>query len=163
MTYSNISKMYDLVYAQMVKDGVSHQLHPSEYYYVNAEGEKVECETSGVGLQVKIEIKNPQWILFGDEVGTDISMKDDGHVGGQKFVCKRGSRENITSSHKDIRFTLLGLTAATGEPVMCVVIFSGKELSFEQRMGHNIRVPFDTTQDILENTGPGKRFSGGPS
>ena len=155
--------MYDLVYDQMVKAGVARTLFPSEFYYVNEKGEKVGKKIESVGLQVKIEVTHPEWILFGDEVGTDINMKDDGHVGGQKFVGAKGSRTYSNASHKDGRFTLIGLTAATGSPVMCICIFSAEELSFEQQMGHDITVPFDATKSVRENSGPGKRFPGGPS
>ena len=78
-------------------------------------------------------------ILFGYEVGTDISQKDDGHVGGQKSVVQKGTRANIKSSHKDGRFSAIGLTAAaTDDPVMVIIIFAAMELSFVQRMGHDI-------------------------
>ena len=103
-------------------------------------------------------------ILFGDKVGTDISQKDDGNVGGQKIVSKKGSRANIKLSHKDERFTLIELTTATGDPVMCIIIFSAEELTFEQRTDSDIRVPFDDAKTIKENSGGiGKRFPGGPS
>ena len=163
VTYANIEKMYHLVYTQMVNAGVARWLPDSEQYYVNDEGEKVESALDSVGLKVEVEITHPEWILFGDEVGTDISQKDDGNVGGQKFVSKKGSRANIKSSHKDGRFTLIGLTAATGDPVMCIMIFAAEELTFEQRMGSDIRVPFDNTKTVRENSGPGKRFPGGPT
>ena len=162
-TYANIEKMHYLVYTQMVNAGVARWLPISEHYYVNDEGEKVESVGDSIGLKVEVEITHPEWILFGDKVGTDISQKDDGNVGGQKFVSRKGSRANIKSSHKDGRFTLIGLTAATGDPVMCIIIFAAEELSFEQRMGSDICIPFDNTKNIRENFGPGKRFSGGPS
>ena len=40
----------------------------------------------------------------------------------------------MKSSHKDGRFTAIGLTAANGEPVMAIVIFAAKELTFCQRI-----------------------------
>ena len=107
VTYANIEKMYELVYTQMVNAGVARWLPSSERYYVNDEGDKLESEGDSVGLKVTVEITHPEWILFGDEVGTDISQKDDGNVGKQKFVSKKGSRPNIKSSHKDERFTLI--------------------------------------------------------
>jgi hypothetical protein len=162
VTYENIQTMYDLVYEQMVAAGVAKELAPEDQYWVNAEGDRVENENNAVGLKVTIEITHPQWILFGDEVGTSLSQKDDGHVAGQKFLVKKGSRANIKSSHKDGRFTLIGLTAATGEAVMCIIIFAAEELTFEQRMGHDIRAPFHGTESLRENTGPGKRFPGAP-
>ena len=45
---------------------------------------------------------------------------------------------------------------------MAIIIFAGEELSFEQRMGHDIRVPFDTSKSVTKNSGPGKLFPGAP-
>ena len=73
-------------------------------------------------------------------------------------MWQKGSRENRKESHKDGRFTLIGLTTTSGSPVMCICIFSAEELSFEQRMGHDITVPFDETKNVRDNSGPGKRF-----
>ena len=67
----------------MVHARVARWLSPLEYYYVNNDGDRVKSEKYSVGLKIKVEINHPEWILFGDEVGTDISMKDDGSVGGQ--------------------------------------------------------------------------------
>ena len=69
VAYENIDLMYDLVYEQMVRAGVAKKLEPHEYYYVNGKGDRVSMEES-VGLQVKIEVIHPEYILFGDEVGT---------------------------------------------------------------------------------------------
>ena len=102
-------------------------------------------------------------MLFGDEVGTNISQKDNGHVGGQLFVTGKNTRANIKSSHADGRFTLIGLTAASGDVVMCIIIFAGEELSFEQRMGHDIRVDYDNDKNITFNSGAGKSFHGSPT
>ena len=81
--------MYDLVYGQMVNARVAKYLLPDYYYYVNDKGQKVDSESESVGALVKIEITHPQWILFGDKVGNNISQKNDGHVGGQKFVAAK--------------------------------------------------------------------------
>ena len=72
----------------MANAGVARWLPSSKHYYVNDEGEKVESE-GDVGLKVTVEITHPEWILFGDEVGVDISQKDDGNIGEQKFVLKK--------------------------------------------------------------------------
>jgi len=96
-------------------------------------------------------------------VGTDISQKDDDKVGGQKFVISKGSRANIKSSHIDGQFTDIGLTSGNGDPVMAIVIFAADELSFVQRMGHDIRAMYDHDGHISVNCGEGKPFPGGPT
>ena len=146
----------------MIAAGVAVPLSEDEQYWVNENGETVNCST-GVGLKVKVQITHPEWLIFGDEVGTDISQKNDGSVGGQLFITTKGTRGNVKSSHTDGRFTLIGLTAASGDAVMAIMIFTGEELSFEQRMGHDIRVEFDENKTITDNSGPGKTFPGGPT
>jgi hypothetical protein len=41
-------------------------------------------------------------------------------------VAGKGTRANIKSSHATGRFTAIGLTDASGDPVMAIVIFSAK-------------------------------------
>ena len=52
-------KMYNLVYAQMVKAGVARWLSPSHYYYVNDLGQRVESKKNSVGFKIKVEITHP--------------------------------------------------------------------------------------------------------
>ena len=58
--------------------------------------------------------------------------------------------------------TVIGLTAASSDAVMVIIIFAVEELTFEQQMGHDIRPPFNELDSIAENSDPGKRFPGGP-
>ena len=47
---------------------------------------------------------------------------------------------------------------------MYIITFAAEELTFEQRMGSDIRVTYDDSKTIKENSGgEGKRFPGGPS
>ena len=57
---------------------------------------------------------------------------------------------------------MIGLTAGTGAPVMCIIIFAAEELTFHQRMGHDVRTTYYEDVDIRGNSGPGKCFPGGP-
>ena len=74
-------------------------------------------------------------ILLADEVGGNSSQKGDGHIGGTKYVVPKGCEAQIKSSNKDKHFTVLGLTACTGEPVMCVIIFAGEKRDIQVEMG----------------------------
>ena len=78
-------------------------------------------------------------------------------------MTAKGTRSNVKSSHRDGRLTVIGLTAASGDVVMAIIIFAAEELTFEQRMGHDIRIPFDDDLTITENSGPGNIFPGGHS
>ena len=58
--------------------------------------------------------------------------------------------------------TIIGLTFISGDAVMNIIIFSGEELNFEQRIGHNIRILFNEELSIANNSGPEKTFPGSP-
>ena len=102
-----------------------------------------------------------------DEVGSNLSQKGDGHVGGQKYVCACGTIPQVKVQHSERHFTLLGSTALSGDPVLCLIIISGV------REHLNIETGIDPTKPILgdvndenfidQNFGPGKLFPGGPT
>ena len=69
----------------MISAGVARSLDPSDYYWVGAMGDRTYIMDKLVGMQVKVKITHPSWILVGNDVGTYISQKDDGRVGGQLF------------------------------------------------------------------------------
>jgi hypothetical protein len=70
-----------------------------------------------------------------DEVGTDTAQDDDRHIGGQTYLSFGGERGNLTSSKTRGRFTAMGLTVGTGEPIMCIIIFAAAELDTLARLG----------------------------
>jgi hypothetical protein len=158
-----VLEMYSLVYKQMVDAGVARNLPVEESFRTNDSVEPVEMEAEASGCKVDINIEHPEWILFGDEVGTDINQKDDGHIGGTKYCVGHGIKANIKSSTNDRRFTLIGLTAASGEAVMCIIIFAAEELSYGQRMGHDIQADYNIEGSVRDNSGPGKAFPGAPT
>ena len=81
----------------------------------------------------------------------------------EDFFCdSKRNKSNVKSSHRDGRLTVIGLKAASGDDVMAIIIFAAEELTFEQRMGHDICIPFDDDLTIVKNSGPGKTFSGEP-
>ena len=51
---------------------------------MNKKVKKVEAGKY-VGTLSKAGVTHPEWIIFGNEVCTDISQKNDGHIGGQKL------------------------------------------------------------------------------
>jgi hypothetical protein len=154
--------MYNLVYKQMVAAGVAMLLPGSAQYYMGADGDVGLTKEAAYGMKIDIDVNYPQWIMFGDEVGTDICQKDDGQIGGTNYIVGKGTRANIKSNTNGGRFTVIGLTAGTGEPVMCIVIFAAEELTYDQRMGHDIRTVYNEEGSTRDNTGPGKSFPGGP-
>ncbi len=162
-TFENIVEMYNLVYDQMVDAGLAKKLSPEDQYWTDDHGSRVETEAEAFGSKIEVEITHPEWILFGDEVGTDINQKEDGQIAGTNYCIGKGTRANIKSSTNGGRFTVIGLTAASGDAVMCIVIFAAEELTYEQRMGHDIRAVFDGDGSIRDNTGHQKSFPGAPT
>ncbi len=55
----------------------------------------------------------------------------DGQDGGQKFLCSVEGRPQEHAATKDAYITVLGFTAASGEAVMCAVIFVAKNFWHE--------------------------------
>jgi hypothetical protein len=101
---------------------------------------------------------------LGDEVPTDINQKKDGQIAGTNYCVGKGTRENIKSNtNGGTRFTVIGLTVALGDPVMCIVIFAGKELTYKQWMGHDIWAGFNRDSSIRDNIGPERAFPGAPT
>jgi hypothetical protein len=112
--------MYDDIYEQMVKAGVAEML--PEPTWVNVHGDEV-CEDDSFGRKVTYKLTHPSYIVFVDEVGSNTSMEGDGHVGGELFIVGKGETAKQSASKADSHFTVLGFTAATGEPIMCAIIF----------------------------------------
>ena len=126
VTYNNVKTMYDLVYDQMVEAKIAEALPEEEWFWVDMAGNKYSESDKRCGLQVKIRLTHPEWLLFGDEVGTELNQKDDGNVGGQKYLSLKNTRAKVKSSNTDGRFTVIGLTAASGDVVNCVIIFAAE-------------------------------------
>jgi hypothetical protein len=155
--------MYNLIYAQMGDAGLARSLSIEEQFWVNCCGDRVETEEEAFVSKIYIDITHPEWILFGDEVGTDINQKGDGQITGTNYCVGTGTRANIKSNTNGRRFTVIGLTAASGDAVMCIIIFAGQELTYEQRMRHDIQVGFNGETSMKDNSGPGKAFPEAPT
>ena len=148
----------------MVLYGIADHLPENEHYWVDTADCCVESKDKAAGHKCKIKLKHPDHILFGDEVGTDTAQDGDGHIGGQTYITIGDRTINLTSSKSSNHFTLIGLTAANGDPVMCIVIIAGKELGIEAALGfdHQSDTPYDTNKTLEENFGPGKALPGLP-
>ena len=124
-----------------------------------------------LGLPCSQQIVHPEYLLFFDETGCNTNQKKDGHNGGQKFGCGRGTTPKQISSTSDKHFTLLGLTAGTGEAVLCVIIFASERTEgVVANWAEGIDITIDPVKDengeivIGEvNFGEGKYFPSGPT
>ena len=50
---------------------------------------RVEFEPEAYGCKVTSKIYRPKIVLLGNEVGGNIDMTGDGHIGGEKFLCEK--------------------------------------------------------------------------
>ena len=102
--------------------------------------------------------------MFGDEVGAETNQMDDGNNGGQCCISIKGMKTNLLSSKASVRFTLMGLTAATGEPVLCICILAAQILSVTYVKGFDYRasIPYDSINTMEENMGEGRSLPGFP-
>jgi len=95
------------------------------------------------------------------------SQEGDGAVGGERKIVTRGTVPKESAATNSTHFTLLGFTAATGEPVMCAVIIAAKTLRPEVITGLDIFAPVEGVEeddDFYEkNTGAGKMYPCGPT
>ena len=164
-TFTNISKMYDEVYEALVECGVASQLNTP--VYMDREGNSVIGNTDAFGVKCTHVLDNPDMCLVVDEVGSNLSQKGDGHVGGQKYICEKGAIPQIKVQHTEKHFTLLGFTALDGQPVLCVIIISGvrEHLNVESGIDPTKEVEGDLNDEdfVEQNFGPGKLFPGGPT
>jgi hypothetical protein len=144
--------MYDHIYEAMVDHGIASKCDTK----VNLDkgGEIVEHSDEAFGLPTQYIIQRPDKLLFVDEVGSNTCTTKDGHVGGEKFLCQANARPQVKVSTKDSHFTVLGFTAASGEPVMCAIIFSAKEMCESWVLGFNASAPWvGNDNNIRANTG----------
>ena len=162
-TYSNFVHMYDHCIQEMIEAGVAKEL--DKPVWMDRYG-NVCNEDDAFGCKVFHQLVRPDMCICGDEVGGNISMKGDGHAGGQLMLVERGQVPMKKISTNNKKFTLIGLTALTGEPVMCVLIIEGKRPNPSIEAGIDIRVSptgsFSDNDFLLKNCGNGKYFPGGP-
>ena len=161
-TYENFSEMYAHIYEAMVEHGIASKCDTK--VKIDKQGEIVEHSDEAFGLPTQYLIQRPDKLLFVDEVGSNTCTTKDGHVGGEKFLCRADARPQIKAATKDSHFTVLGFTAATGEPVMCAIIFSAKEMCASWVLGFNASAPWvgDDNDRRANIGGLDKRYPQGP-
>ena len=94
-------------------------------------------------------------------MGTDTNQMDDGNNGGQHYIIIKGMKTNLLSSKASGRFTLMWLTAATGETVLYIFILAAKSLSITDVKGFDYRasILYDSSNTMEKNMGEGKALT----
>jgi hypothetical protein len=142
-TKDNFATMYDEKYKTMVWAGVAEEV--PEAVFQDRKGNTVlEHNPTRYDRKTKFKLTHPERVIFVDEVGENTSQKQDGHIGGRKLIVSRGTRSQEWSSYSVCHFTVLGFTAASGEPAMCAVIVAAKRLTGIEASGFN---PLSTDMD----------------
>ena len=162
-TYANFSNMYNHAIDAMVDAGLAVKLR--EPVWMDRNG-NVCSEEDAFGCKVHHKLLRPDMCVCGDEVGNNISMKGDGHAGGELLLTAKKSVGQRKCSTRNRKFTLIGLTAFSGEPVMCVIIVEGKLANGAIEAGIDITVTpkgsMDDPNFIFNNSGNGCYYPGGP-
>ena len=164
-TYHNFLHMYEHTYEEMVSAGVAERL--PEPVWMDRNGTPCE-EDDFFGCMVKYKLTHPDLCFVGDEVGGNISMKGDGHAAGRLLLGAPGSVAYDRVSVTEKRFTMIGLTALDGSPVMCILIIAAKTKDLSVETGIDITItPDGDAEDsdnfFFNNSGPGKYFPGPPT
>ena len=86
-------------------------------------------ESHALGCKITHYFTRPYICLVGDEVDGNISMTGDEHQGGKLFLYPKGTtyQQKLSTQYK--HFTMIRLTMLIGEPVMCIIIITGKQPS----------------------------------
>ena len=163
-TYTNFNDMYEHNYEEMEMAGVAVRL--DEPVWKDRSGNIVE-EADALGCKVTHDLIHPEMCIVGDEVGGNLNMDGDGHVGGTKLLCAKDAIPQKKTSTRDKHFTLLPLMLLTGEPLMCILIIAGKKPDALVEMGINHTAEMngeEGDEDFFEkNSGPAKLYPGGPT
>jgi hypothetical protein len=102
-------------------------------------------------------------MIFVDEVGNNTSQAKDGQVGEQTYLCSKDVQPQQRASTKDTHFTVLGFTAANGDPLLCAMIIAAKTLKEEWIMGFDPLAEWIGDElDIEANSSDGKAYPYGP-
>ena len=165
-TYDNLKEMYDMIYDLLTKAGVAKILETPQY--MDKFGNIVD-EASAYGLMVKHEITHPDYFIHVDEFGDNLDMTKDKPNAGQKFIVGKNHTPNIGVSSNNLHYTVLGFTAATGEPIFCAIILAKENADQDDGVKLNVvtgidvlcdqPIDVDNLQASFDEKGV---FSGGP-
>ena len=168
-TYMNFDDMYHHVEEVMIDSNIAERL--PEPQWMDASGRVVDNEHEGNGYKVEVDLKRPDMALVLDEVGCNTSQETDNAIGGELLLTGRDEQAYWSVVTPTNHFTVLGVTALSGDPVLCVVIISGKKGDIPVSTGvdwnaveEELNVDIEEGDEIKflnSNIGPGKMFPGG--
>ena len=163
-TYTNFGQMYEQIAIEMMEAKAAKCLGIAEW-----QDEKgAECdEKNAFGCKVIHRVTHPEKCLVMNEVGANIGQRGNGHVVGRLVLCAQGDVPQKKVFNGDRHFTTIPITLLTGEPLICIVIFSGKIRKSIVETGIDCFVettgdPRDADYFEKNSNGCGKRSPFGP-
>jgi hypothetical protein len=157
-----MEEMYLEIYKNLHSAGIACE-HP-EALWRDKNGDVVEEKEQAFGCKSKYEVVHPDHLIFVDEVGSNTSQTKDGQVGGETYLCAVDGRPQNRAATKDAHFTVLGFTAASGEPLLCAIVFAAKTLKHDWITGFDqFAVWVGDEDNFEENCGDGRTYPFGPT
>jgi hypothetical protein len=152
-THDNFFNMYESVYESMVEAGVAIK-HPEEVW-LDKNNQITINQEEAVGRKTRYQLVKPERCVYVDETGCNTNMKNDGHVGGRRYIMGvnqiEGGRTGVVS---DIHFTVLAFTSGTGHAIMCAIIMKSEknvaDLPISWKLGIDITKEIETGETLLE-------------
>ena len=165
-TYDNFELMYNETYAIWERCGIAERLDAPAF--IDKDGQIVSDDDAKKQnlLPSTYRLLHPEGALNADEIGHNTNTTKDKLQGNEKRIHADGERAQKIASESDVAWTMLAVTALTGETVCCVVIIEGKRLAAQDLTGEDIMVSpgsDNLSWDNERNHGPGKRYPGGPT
>ncbi len=137
-THQNFQLMYQEVYKEIASTGIARKLDSE--VFLDKYGNITENEEEGFALKTHCYLEQPDKLIFVDEVGSNTSQANDGNIGGEKLLCIGSNHPQECENTKEAHFAVLGFTTASGEAVMCCIIFAASQLDslWVQGSVHNL-------------------------
>lgn len=146
----------------MIEDGAAASLEES--MWADADSNERGMEK---GNEVTTKLMMPEFLLFVNEVRSNVSTSDDGTVVGTDCVdAAVGDGARVRRSTAHCRWTLWSFALGDGTPSKLVAALQGTTLSFKDAVGTDIRATVAWAEKdklIEDDAGEGKLHPGGPT
>jgi hypothetical protein len=118
--------MYKAVFEAMVEAGVA--IRHNEKVMLDHKGNVTQSIDQMFSRKTKYQLLKPERCVYVYESGCNTNIKEDGHIGGRRYVMAadqfEGARTGVTN---DLHFIVLAFTARTGEAILCAAILKSKK------------------------------------
>ena len=95
--YGYFFGMFDSIEKLLIEANVMTVLEEPEWKY--KDGGRVKFESEAFVYKLTSKFYRLDMVFLGDEVGVNIDVDGDGHIGGDKVICEKGSyKENQQKS-----------------------------------------------------------------